>query len=76
MAKEWTDEEVKAEIAEAVRIVREDKFEAFVRGRMGNAPESGGKPGSAPPPTDPKDPGKETSKRGSLWWGQALEDET
>jgi hypothetical protein len=73
MPKEWNDDDVKAEIADAVRIVREDKFEAFVRGKLpasSNDPNGGtgqsGNPGSG----NPNDSG--TTKKGkSLWWGDS-----
>lgn len=73
MAKEWTDEEVQKEIADAVAIVREDRFEKFVRGNMNqpptndsnkNPPNSGG--------TNP-DPNAGNKKRKSLWWGEVDE---
>lgn len=69
--KEWTDEEVSAAISDAVRIVREDKFEAFVRTKLpappadqngGNDQSGNGTNGSGNDPTAPK--GKK-----SLWWG-------
>lgn len=73
MPKEWNDDDVKAEIAAAIAIVREDKFEAFVRtklasnagdknggdGKSGDGGNSGGNDG-----TPPK--GKK-----SLWWGES-----
>jgi hypothetical protein len=72
MGKEWTDEEVSKEIADAVAIVREDRFEAFVRGiqkpsadnqnggtdQSGNSGNGGGN--DNPPP----------KKGRSLWWGE------
>jgi hypothetical protein len=72
-AKEWTDEEVQAEIREAVHIVREDRFEKFVRGKVGGATPPAG--GPTPPPGKPGDPPAEPKpKRKALWWGDALED--
>lgn len=71
MPKEWNDDDVKAEIADAVRIVREDKFEAFVRGKLPAPPvdQNGGKDqpgndgnGGGNDPTAPK-------AKKSLWWG-------
>lgn len=71
MGKEWTDDDVKAEIAEAVRIVREDKFEAFVRSRTGTQTPQGS--GSAPPPKQtPPEPPEPTKVKKGLWWGEAL----
>lgn len=74
MPKEWTDEEVQKEIADAVAIVREDRFEKFVRGNVSqqqnnptktnNPPNSGG--------TNP-DPNAGNKKRKSLWWGETDE---
>lgn len=69
--KEWNDDDVKAEIAAAVAIVREDKFEAFVRNRIGASPsdQNGGKDqsgnsgnGNGNDPTAPK-------KSKSIFWG-------
>lgn len=71
MAKEWTDEEVQNEIREAIRIVREDRFETFVRGRI--APPSNDQNGNGNPPTNNPPPpngapGSEPKKK-SLFWG-------
>jgi len=71
-------DEAKAEIAEAVRIVREDRFESFVRGRLsGPSTDPAPKPGDPPPPKpgDPVEPpagNPETKKRG-LYWGDFAE---
>lgn len=70
MPKEWNDDDVKAEIAAAVAIVREDRFEAFVRdkfpktdGNSGSGNDQSGNAGSG-------NPGDGTSKsKKSLWWG-------
>lgn len=70
MAKEWNDDEVKGEIAEAVRIVREDKFEAFVRGRQSSQPNDQGNPNNAPanqPPPPNGAPGSTPKKKGIFW---------
>lgn len=71
--KQWTDDEVKSEIADAVRIVREDKFEAFVRGKL-PAPPDDKNGGNGNPPSgqsgNPGDPGSSSKKR-SLWWGES-----
>lgn len=69
MAKEWTDDEVRKEIADAIQIVREDRFEAFVRSRTPptNDPNS---PPNSPPPSGGNNPDNgEQKKRKSLWWG-------
>lgn len=74
MAKEWTDEEVRAEIAAAVSIVREDRFEKFVRSKIGPAdPGNGDGPSDpkTPPRGEPKDAPTDKKKR-SLWWGEEL----
>lgn len=63
-------DEAKAAIAEAVRIVREDKFEAFVRGRV-KPPEGNGPPAPPAKPEEPPEPPKE--KKG-LWWGDQLKE--
>lgn len=73
MAKEWNDDEVKELIGESVRIVREDKFEAFVRGKLAPANNDPNDPKNGPtnPPGDPK-PGDPppSQKRKSLFWGE------
>lgn len=75
MPKEWNDEEVQAEIAEAVRIVREDRFEAFVRTKLpappadqngGNGQSGDNGNGDGNNPLAPK--GKK-----SLFWGEPKE---
>lgn len=69
-------EAAKAEIAAAIRIVREDKFEQFVRSRTPEPPKPPEKdpifdpndlpkdppkdPAVPPPPKDPKDPIKDS----------------
>lgn len=70
MAKEWTDDEVSAEIAAAVAIVREDKFEAFVRTKLPQTPadQNGGTGQSGDGGNGGgNDPDK---KKKSLWWGE------
>lgn len=73
MAKEWTDDEVKSEIAEAIRIVREDRFEAFVRSRVPSNNDPNSNPGSPPPSNggNPDANGGGEKKRKSLWWGES-----
>lgn len=73
MAREWTDDEVSAEIRAAVDIVRKDKERAEytrLHGLYGS--------GEGDPPSDPDDPNKPPPKkdktepepkRRSLWWG-------
>lgn len=77
MAKEWTDDEVSAEIAKAVQIVREDRLEQFLRTRFKaseeNNPPNPPKPdGPTPPPPKSKgdSPEKQPPARKSLWWGE------
>jgi hypothetical protein len=65
MAREWTDEEVKKEIADAIAIVREDKILAFMRG---NGPKPDNGPTNDPPP--PNNNPNEPPKRKGLWWGE------
>jgi hypothetical protein len=69
MAKEWTDDEVQKEIADAIAIVREDRFEKFARETLGKGgnPNPGDPPTPTPPTGNPNDPPK--GKRG-LWWGE------
>lgn len=67
-------------IKDSIRIVREDRFEKYVRDRYDKEYERGkdssdGKGGSrnAPPPKDePNDP----PKRRSAWWGELDDDES
>ena len=59
-------DEAKAEIADAVRIVREDKFEGWFKGKFG-APKDP-PPGPNPPPT--ADPPKDPPKKRGLWWNE------
>lgn len=74
MAKEWTDEEVQAEIAAAVAIVREDRFEGFVRGLLGKPNDSSdnGSDPKSPPRGNPVE-GATNPKKRSLWWGDLSE---
>jgi len=81
MAKEWTDDEVQAEIAEAVRIYGSDhhgarlaRIEETLAKRFGNNDtDDGGKDkdteGKPPPAKDPKDSNATPKK--SIWWGEA-----
>ena len=74
-SKEWTDEEVQAEIKEAVRIVNEDRERATyaqLHERYGEKPKSDPKDGPPPPKND--DPTPTEKKRRSLWWGDRLDD--
>lgn len=78
MAREWTDEEVQAEIREAVRIVQEDKDRAAYKQlheRFGQAPTEPDNPKDNPGVPPQKDNNGEPAKKGrkSLWWGNALE---
>lgn len=77
MPKEWTDEEVRAEIAAAVSIVREDRFEKFVRSKIGPADQGNGN-GPADPKTPPRgEPAANPAdkKKKSLWWGEELDEQ-
>lgn len=79
MPKEWNDDEIKAEIAEAVRIAREDGILRSIRDlpnqlreAMGSGnpkPDSEPTEGNPPPPKEPKD-SNATPKSKSLWWGE------
>ena len=72
MAREWTDEEVQKEIRDAVAIVREDRFEAFVRSTHTS---NSDKDNPAIPSANPgnNDPAPSATKKKSLWWGEATE---
>lgn len=70
-------DEADAAIAEAVRIVNEDKLTKHIRTHFSapKAPEVDPKPTDPPPPkpTDPPAPTPEPTKGGrSLWWGDRL----
>lgn len=72
---ELTDE-AKAEIRAAIAIVREDRFERFLRGRLAG-PSTDSAPGAGdPPPPKPGDPvtgngdNPPVKKRG-LYWGDS-----
>lgn len=77
-------EDARNELREAIRIVREDRFEKFVRGRVpkNDPPKDPTKvdplldkdgPDAPPPVNDPpKDPPKEPRK--SAWWGELMDD--
>lgn len=77
MTREWTDDEVSAEIAKAVQIVREDRLEQFLRTRFKVAEENHQSPKpdgpTPPPPKKVKDdsPEKQPPARKSIWWGEA-----
>lgn len=62
-------EEAKAAIADAVRIVREDKFEAFVRGRIAPPDPPNGPPA---PPAKPEPTEEPKKTKAGLWWGDQL----
>lgn len=71
MAKEWTDAEVQAEISAAVAIVREDRFEKFLRGKIGGTANDDDK--KTPPKTEDTS-GKPPVVKKSLWWGDQSSD--
>lgn len=66
-------EDAKKELKEAIRIVREDKFEAFAREHLGGY-KARDVPGE--PPADPNDPPKDPNPtdppkpRKSGYWGE------
>lgn len=76
----------KAEIAEAIRIVREDKFEAYVRSRTPQVDPpkkedeiivSDDKEKVTPPPQKEKEKEKEieqSPKRRSAYWGELFDE--
>lgn len=67
MPKEWTDEEIMEQINNAVQIVREDRFETFVRGRLSTPNDPNSSTGTPPPPGGNPNPPK---PKKSLWWGE------
>jgi hypothetical protein len=80
MGKQWTDEEVRAEIAAAVKIVREDRERAeYTRlhatygassGDNGNNQPNNGPP--APPKKEEEGEGESIVAKRSIWWGDSL----
>jgi len=77
-------DDAKNEIREAIRIVREDKFEMFVRSRAtppkNEPPKKDDPPNPPPPKNDPPDPNNppkppdDPKLRKSSYWGEILED--
>jgi hypothetical protein len=78
-------EEAKAELREAVRIVREDRFEKHARGILSGFQPKTPDPKDPPkdpadPPKDPADPPKKDDPndppkvRKSGYWGELLDD--
>jgi len=83
MAKKWTDEEVQAEIREAVKIVSEDReraryaqlHEKYGKGSgdgSGDSDSGNNGDGKTPPKKDgePEPDLDGGGKRKSLWWGE------
>lgn len=78
-----TPDEIRAEIAEARRIIREDKIisghkalterfdKHFPPDPDGTSPSD--PPEGTPPPPDPKPPAPDRDKPRSKWWGDALD---
>jgi len=71
--REWTDDEVKAEIAAAVRIVAEDRERAeYTRLHEKYKPDPDTDPagnGKTPPPKKDGDDGEPPKPKRGLWWG-------
>lgn len=77
-------EDAKKELADAIRIVREDKFEAFARAHIGTYKSStepsadpgktGGGPADPPPPKTGEDPPDPPKPPKSGYWGELLTD--
>lgn len=73
--KDWTDEEIRAEIGAAVKMVAEDKEKIEyqrLHGKFSTPPTKDGPqpPPEKDPPTDPPE-----KKKRSIWWGETTEDE-
>jgi len=72
-------DELKEQIAEAVRIVREDRFEAYVRGKLAPTdpppnPDADGN-GKPPPPKPDDPPADDKPAKGGLWWKEVGSDD-
>jgi hypothetical protein len=63
-------DEARAELAEAIRIVREDRFENYVRGRLTGPPTDPNPGPGDPPPPKPGDPVNPGPKKKGLYWGE------
>lgn len=68
MAKEWTDEEVSAEIATAVKIVAEDRLFKGLSDKLRGVASSND-PGNAPNPP-PSGGNPPSPKKKGLFWGE------
>jgi hypothetical protein len=75
-----TPDEIKAEIAEARRIVREDQHILAIRGvrekldkHFPDEPEAPAVPEGTPPAPEPVDPPADPPKPKSKWWGDAID---
>lgn len=70
MAKEWTDDEVTAEIKAAVQIVAEDRlFKGLSEKLRGSSNPPGNDPSNAPNPP-PSGGNPPTPKKKGLFWGE------
>lgn len=75
-------DDAKKELKEAIRIVREDRFETHARGVLSSfapkdpptdPPKDPNNP-NPPPPKDPKDPPDTPKTTKSGYWGELLND--
>ncbi len=69
MAKEWTDDEVQAEINAAVQIVREDKQYKMLSDIHSRNPSDPANPSGNPPPPGSNGNPADKKKKG-LFWGE------
>lgn len=74
-------EDAKKELAEAIRIVREDRFEKFAREHIGkaraseNTPPKVDGPDAPPPKVDPPEGEDDSPKpRKSAYWGELFDE--
>jgi hypothetical protein len=70
MAKEWTDDEVSKEIAEAVQIVREDRIWALLHKNIPTTNDDSGRTNPPPSGGNVPDPNGTPPKKKSLFWGE------
>ncbi len=73
MAKEWTDDEVQAEINKAVQIVREDRIDTLIRNRLSPPSNDPNDKKNDPPPSSGGNGGNPSTKKKGLWWGDNSE---
>jgi len=70
MAKEWTDEEVTAEIQNAVKIVAEDRLFKGLSAKLQSTANPSGNNPATPPNAPPSGGDPNKPKKKGLFWGE------